>query len=118
MQKLNIIQKLFLYLNSKTWFINLKLGIKQANSIPALPSGIDKYYNHPITRVFRVLGGIIALIVILKINVIFPYPINYILALIALVQFGQIIFISITKLVYVIYLYKNFPEKFEVRNQP
>ena len=114
----NLIQKLFLYLDSKTWFINLKLGIKQANSIPTLPSILENYYNHPITRVFRVIGGIVAAIVILKKHLLCPYPINIILAFIALVQLAQIIFISITKVVFGIYLYIKFPEKFEVRNSP
>ena len=114
----NLIQKLFLYLDSKTWFINLKLGIKQANSIPTLPSILENYYNHPITRVFRVIGGIVATIVILKKHLLCPYPINMILVFIALVQLAQIIFISITKVVFGIYLYIKFPEKFEVRNSP
>lgn len=99
----------------KIWIINLKLGIKQAYSIPDLPGSIERYYNHPITRILRVIGGIVALAVLFKKHLLFPYPINIILPIIALLQFTQMFYIYMTKLIYGIYYIIKHPESIEVR---
>ena len=97
--------------------LNLKLAFKKASTIPSLPSKLDKYYTHPITRILRVIGGIFAVIVLLKKNTIFPYPLDYFSMYIALAQFLQIILISIIKIIYFIYLLIKHPELFEVINK-
>ena len=99
-------------LNLQQWVVNIKLAIKKANSIPSLPSKLDKYYSHPITRILRVIGGFFAVVVILKKNNIFPAPLDYISMYIALIQLFQVIIISFTKAIYMVYLFKTQPELF------
>jgi hypothetical protein len=60
----------------------------------------------------------IAAIVILNKNSIFPYPLDCISVYIALIQLLQIIIISFIKMTYIIYLLIKHPEMFEVRNSP
>lgn len=114
----NIFSKFFIYLDNKSWFINLKLGLHQASTIPSLPHNVDLYYNHPLTRILRVIGGIVAVVVLLHKHLLCPYPLDIILPFIALAQFIQIFIINIIKLVYAVYYYRNYPEKYEVHNSP
>ena len=102
----------------RQWIVNVRLALNKVSTIPSLPSKIDKYYSHPLTRVLRVIGGIIAAIVILKKNTLFPSPLDYISIYIALIQLLQIILISFTKVSYFIYLLIKHPELFEVRYPP
>jgi len=97
---------------------NLKLGIKKGLSIPTLPSKIDFYYSHPSTRILRVIGGFIAMLVLTKNHTSFSYPLDIILMCIAIIQLIQIVIISIIKVVYSIRKIIKNPEEFEVRNSP
>ena len=109
----------------RQWIVNVRLALNKVSTIPSLPSKIDKYYSHPLTRVLRVIGGIIAAIVILKKNTLFPSPLpslikggdkvvrgraplDYISIYIALIQLLQIILISFNKVSYFIYLLIKF----------
>ena len=90
---------------NKKFFNDIKLVIAKAQTFPSLPSRLKTIYSHPITRILRVIGGLITLLVILQKYTFFPYPFDIICLYIAIFHLFQIIFISITKVVYGIYIY-------------
>jgi len=99
-------------------FTSIKKGVIKAYHLPVLPDNILKLYTHPFCRVFRVIGGISALLVLTKEHLILPYPLNYVVILLALIQLIQIVLISIIKLIFGIRKVIYNPEEFEVRNSP
>jgi hypothetical protein len=96
----------------KDFMYGVKLGIK----LSLLPKSVSIFHNHPLTRIFRVLGGISILLILTKVDIINkPYVYKIVFAL-AFLQFIYIIIISIIKFCYYIYLLKN--KKLQVRNSP
>lgn len=91
-------------------------GLKIGIMLPVLPESVSKWHNHPLTRIFRVLGGISLLLVLSKSE--FPkIYLFYTVFPLALLQFIYIIIvISLIKFVYIIYLWRNI--RFQVRNSP
>lgn len=97
-------------------FQSIKKGLIKAYSIPLLPAKLTQIYIHPLTKIIRVIGGFSALLVISENHTMFPYPLNFLLIGIALLQLFQIVLISIIKVIYGIRKLIKNPEKFEVRN--
>ena len=92
--------------NKKTILNRIWLGIKLGWKLPSLPASVEKYHNHLITRILRVLGGISILLVLSKSEFAIKY-LFYIIFPLAFLQFLYIIIINLIKFVYVIYLWKN-----------
>lgn len=90
-------------------------GIKIGVSLPSLPKAVLLVHNHPITRVFRVIGGLSILLVLSKSEFALNY-LFYIVFPLAFLQFIYIIIINLIKFCYIVYLWRN--KKFEVRNSP
>lgn len=101
--------------NKKTILNRIWLGIKLGWKLPSLPAYVEKFHNHHITRILRVLGGISILLVFSKSEFAIKY-LFYIIFPLAFLQFLYIIIINLIKFVYIIYLWKN--NKLEVRNSP
>lgn len=107
---------------------NILLGIKHAYNIPTLPKKINIFYEHIFTRIFRFLGGASVLITLIKVveyinlqnyfNEIVSDIITFSITLLASVFIVFHIVINIIKIIYGIYLLKNKPEIFEIRNSP
>lgn len=93
---------------SRIW-IGIKIGIM----IPVLPENVSKIHNHPITRIFRVLGGISILLILSKYEFAKIY-LSYIVFPLATLYFIQIININLVKFFFIISLWKK--NKFQVRD--
>ena len=44
--------------NNKTKFQRFLIGIKLGIKLSLLPESVNKYHNHPLVRIFRVIGGV------------------------------------------------------------
>lgn len=115
---LNLFHRFLAYLANHTWFNDIKLAVKQLNIIPSLPIVVDYYYNHLLTRILRVIGGLATLAVLLQKHLLFPYPIDIMIVIIAFLQFTQMFIIYITKFLYGIYYISKNPECTKVRSYP
>jgi hypothetical protein len=100
----------------KTILQRIWLGIKIGWNAPMLPPKVLSFHNHPFIRIFRVIGGISIITFLSKKYLLFTYPFNYIILLVALLHFMYIAIISIIKLFYGIKVLKS--DKLEVRNSP
>lgn len=99
-------------------FNSIKSGIKKGLTVSSLPPKIAIFYSHPLIRILRVIGGFSAVIVLTKNYTFFPYPLDYVLMFLAIIQLFQIVIISIIKITYSIRKLIYKPEEFEVRNSP
>lgn len=95
-----------------------KTGFLIGYNIQPLPDNIYKIYNHIFFRVFRVIGGISAVLVLTKTHHSLPLLIQYLVLALGLFQFIQMAIFSFLKSVYLFKKIKNNPEEFEVRNSP
>jgi hypothetical protein len=103
--------------NKKTIGQRLWLGLKYAWNIPSLPIKIDKIHNYYLTRIFRVLGGISIVLFLSSPDWIEKnFYLHWIILILALLHFLYIFIISVIKIGYIAYLWKN--KKLEVRNSP
>ena len=94
------------YIFSRTWW-----GIEKGRMISVLPENVSKTHNHPLTIIFRVLGGISILLVLSKYEFAKIYLL-YIVSLLAYYHFGYIFTINLVKFFFIISLWKN--KKFQV----
>lgn len=102
--------------NNKTTLNRIWLGLKLAWKLPSLPISIDKFHNNPVIRIFRVVGGISIVLFLSSPPIIGKSYLYWIIFSIAMVHFIYIVVISLIKIGYIIYLWKN--KKLEVRNSP
>ena len=91
-------------------------GLKQGIKLSLLPEPLYKFNNHPITRIFRVLGGISFILLISKIYLSISSNLLFIIIPLAVLHLTYVIIISIIKFIYWIYLIKN--GKLVVKNSP
>ena len=99
----------------KIRYEDIKLGVLKGWSMPTLPPKIVKFYSNVWVRIFRVIGGICLGLTITKKFVIFPYPLDYLIAFLGLFQIFQIIVISCIKSVYSLNKILFHPEEFEIK---
>lgn len=99
----------------KTLFNRIWKGIKIGWALPNFPESVNRFHNYPVTRIFRVLGGISILLVLSGSNLAKHY-LFYVIFPLAFLQFIYIIVINLIKLYYLVYLWWN--NKFQVRNSP
>src|SRR5205809_10194 len=102
--------------NKKTILQRIIIGLKVGLNAPTLPPKVLNIHNHPLTRIFRVIGGISIITFLSKKYLLFIYPFNFIVLFFALLHFMYITIISIIKLFYGIKILKS--DKLEVKNSP
>ena len=94
------------------FFAGLKIGFHK----PMLPSKINAFHNHPLIRIFRVVGGLSVVTVLLNKHVLLFFPLSTIILLLALTH---IIYLVIINLIMVIYgITRFFTDELNVRNSP
>lgn len=101
---------------NKTILQRIWLGLKLAWKLPSLPSQMDRFHNYPLIRIFRVIGGISIILFLSSSSWIENFYFYWVVFSLAMLQFIYITVISIIKIGYIIYLWKN--KKLEVRNSP
>ena len=97
-------------------FKDIWVGVKHAYKLPSLPISVNNFHNYPLTRIFRVLGGMSILLVLSGFDVARQSFLFYIVFPLAFLQFIYIIVINLIKFFFIIYLWRN--KKFQVRNSP
>ena len=103
-------------MKKKTISQRIWLGLKVGWNAPMLPKSVQKFHNYPLTRIFRVMGGISIITFLSKKYLLFSYPFNFIILFIALLHFIYITIISFIKLFYGIHVLRS--NKLEVKNSP
>jgi len=101
---------------NKTILQRIWLGIKLGWKLPSLPASVEKYHNYPLTRIFRVIGGISIILFLSSPSWVGNSYFYWIVFILAMLQFLYIIVISLIKIGYIVYLWKN--KNLEVRNSP
>ena len=100
----------------KTIFKRFITGLKVGWNTPMLPESVTKIHNHPFTRVFRVIGGALTVLVLSKNYLILPFSLQ--LIVLALASF-HIIYITCISLIKLFYGFKVLrSDKLNVRNSP
>jgi hypothetical protein len=102
--------------NKKTIFQRIWKGIKIAWMLPSLPESVNKFHNYPLVRIFRVIGGISIILFLSSAKWIGNSYLYWIIFTLAMLHFLYILIINVTKIFYIVYLWKN--KKLEVRNSP
>ena len=97
---------------------SFKKGILKGFSVPLLPDSISKFYNLPIVRILRVIGGFSALLVLTKNYTYLPDILHSFILVIGFIHLTQIVIISIIKVIFALRKLIKNPEEFEVRNSP
>ncbi len=95
---------------------SLKKGVIKGYNIPLLPDNISKFYNLPLIRTLRVIGGYCAVLILTKSYLQLPEIIRWIVLIFGIIQLLQIVIISIIKVIYGIKKLKNNSEGIEVTN--
>lgn len=104
------------YYTMKKFFNDIWIGIKFSFKLPSLPESVNNFHNYPLTRIFRVLGGVSIVIFLASPDWIKDHFLYWIIFVLAILQFIYILIISIIKICYIVYLWKN--KKLEVKNSP
>lgn len=81
-----------------------------------MPGSVNNFHNHPLVRIFRVIGGISIILFLSSPSWIKDSFLHWIIFTMAMSHFSYILIISVIKIYYIIYLWKN--KKFEVKNSP
>lgn len=96
----------------KRFMYGVKLGIK----LSLLPEPVKKFHNNPLTRIFRVLGGISFILLISKAYLSINTSLLFMIFPLAMLHLTYIMIISAIKNIYYIYLLIN--GKLVVKNSP
>ena len=94
-------------INMRKFFKDVWIGLKFAFKVPSLPESISRFHNYALTRIFRVLGGISIVLFLSCPSWIGNYFTYWIIFIFAMSQFLYILIISVIKICYIIYLWKN-----------
>lgn len=90
----------------------IKLGIK----LSLLPPFVESFHNYPLVRIFRVIGGVSIILFLSTPTWLGNSYLYWTIFFLAMLHFLYIMIISVIKLYYIVYLWKN--KKLEVRNSP
>ena len=101
---------------NKTILQRIWLGIKVGWNTPMLPEKVTTFNNHPLIRIFRVIGGISVITVLLKKHLLLWWLFQYLVLFIALLHISYFTIISIMKVFYGIY--KLWKGDLNIRNSP
>ncbi len=91
----------------KKLFKDVWTGIKFAFKVPSLPESINKFQNYVLTIILRVLGGISIVLFLSSPSWIEDSFIYWIIFIFAMSQFLDILIISVVKIWYIVYLWRN-----------
>lgn len=102
--------------NTKTLKQRFIIGLKHGWNVPLLPDKVSRFHNHPFTRIFRVIGGMSVITVLLKKHLLFLLPFQYLILPLAFIHVCYIIVISIIEVYYGIKMLRS--GKLNVKNSP
>ena len=102
--------------NNKTKFQHFVTGLKIGWNKPMLPPKIDAFNCYPVIRIFRVVGGLSVVTVLLKKHLLFFLPFKYIVLFLAITHITYIVIISLIKVIYRISRF--FTDELNVINSP
>ena len=94
-------------------------GIQKGWVVPTLPLSIANFHNHPITRIFRIIGGLSILITLGRISLNINEIPNYILYtsnFISILFFIYMFAFSIFRLIHVFKVLRT--DELDVKNSP
>lgn len=91
-------------------------GIKLGWNTPLLPPKRISFNNYPLVRIFRVIGGLSVVTVLLKNHLLLYLPLQYLILLLAFVQITYIVILSMIKVYYGISRF--WTDELNVRNSP
>jgi hypothetical protein len=103
-------------MKKKTNLSRIWTGVKLGCNTRLSPPKLLALHNYPLVCVFRVIGGLSELTVLLKKHLLLYLPLQYLVLLLALVQIIYIVIISIIKIIYGIS--KFWTDDLNVRNSP
>ena len=101
---------------NKTLYERFVIGLKHGWNTPMLPPKIIAFNSHPLVRVFRVLGGMSILTVLLKKHLLLWFPLYFLVLLIAFIHILYFVVLNLMKVFYG--LYKLWKGDLNVRNSP
>jgi hypothetical protein len=101
---------------NKTIFQRITIGLKHGWNTPMLPDKITVFNNYPLVRIFRVIGGLCVLSVLLKKHLLLWIPLQYIILFVAFLHILYFVIINTIKYFYGIY--KLWKGDLNVRNSP
>lgn len=93
-------------------------AIHKVWTLPKLPIKLNKFYNHIIIRIFRVLGGICFIIMLSQSYTDWPFYFKNLIDILATIQIIQMVIFGFIKAIYAIYIVIYHPQLLEVRNSP
>lgn len=102
--------------NKKTLYESFVTGLKHGWNTPMLPPKVISFNNHPIIRIFRVIGGMSVLTVLLKKHLLLWPRLNYLVLFIALIHILYFGIVSVIKILFGIH--KLWKGDLNVRNSP
>lgn len=105
-------------LKNKQILHNFYLQIKKSYSISFLPPKVETFYNTPLMRIFRVIGGISIGLVITGKYALLAIELHTIVFIFATIHSIIFSIIASIKFFYGLYLVIKKPEVFEVKNSP
>jgi len=84
-------------------------GLKLAWNLPSLPDSVSKFQSYPLVRILRVIGGVSIVLFLSPYSsgLLENYLLYWIIFYLAMLQFLYIFIISIIKIFYIVYLWKN-----------
>lgn len=100
----------------KTIFQRFVVGLKKGWNTPMLPESVINLHNYPLVRIFRVIGGLSVLTVLLKKHLLLWLPLQYSVLLFAFIHISYFVIINFIKVFYGIY--KLWTGDLNVRNSP
>lgn len=103
-------------MEKKTKLQRIWKGIKLGWNTPMLPNKVISFNNYPLVRIFRVIGGISVVTVLLKKHLLLWWPFQYLVLFIALLHISYFTIINLMKVFYGIY--KLWKGDLNVRNSP
>lgn len=102
--------------NTKTLRQRFIIGLKHGWNVPLMPDKVSRFHNHPFTRIFRVLGGLSVITVLLKKHLVFLLPFQYLILSLAFIHVSYIVIISIIEIYHGIKILRS--DKLNIRNSP
>ena len=92
------------------------IGIKHGWNKSLLPPKVLNFHNYPLVRIFRVVGGLSILTVLLKKHLLLYLPLQYLILFLAFIQITYIVIISLIKIFYGISRF--WTDELDIKNSP
>jgi hypothetical protein len=102
--------------NKKTYSQRFIIGLKHGWNTPMMPPKVIAFNNYPLVRIFRVIGGLSVLMVLLKKHLLLLLPLQYLILFIAILHISYFVTINLIKVFYG--TYKLWRGDLNIRNSP